>query len=346
MPSIISELVDSGRVRYIIKDFPLDNIHPEARAAAVAARCAGEQGAYWEMHNELFAGQSEWGGLGDGAATVFATMAKDLSLNSADFAACMKSDRYDAVIQANQDEGVTLGVNGTPAFFINGFPISGAQPYELFEYAVGLAEQGTLADAYVSADEDATQAQAPPTGPVEVDTEGAYSIGDEDAPVVMVEFTDYQCPFCSRHFLETFPQIKADYIDTGKVRYVFLDFPLTSIHPQAQLAAEAARCAGDQGAYLQMHDVLFGRQDEWNGRDDAGQIFNGYARELGLNGDVFAGCLAEGKHTAAVQADLEQGIALGVDGTPAFFINGNFVSGAQPFEVFRGAIESLLGNPG
>lgn len=346
MPSIISELVDSGRVRYIIKDFPLDNIHPEARAAAVAARCAGEQGAYWEMHNELFAGQSEWGGLGDGAATVFATMAKDLSLNSADFAACMKSGRYDAVIQANQDEGVTLGVNGTPAFFINGFPISGAQPYELFEYAVGLAEQGTLADAYVSADEDAAQAQAPPTGPVEVDTEGAYSIGDEDAPVVMVEFTDYQCPFCSRHFLETFPKIKADYIDTGKVRYVFLDFPLTSIHPQAQLAAEAARCAGDQGAYLQMHDVLFGRQDEWNGRDDAGQIFNGYARELGLNGDVFAGCLAEGKHTAAVQADLEQGIALGVDGTPAFFINGNFVSGAQPFEVFRGAIESLLGNPG
>ena len=343
LPRLITEMIDAGRVHYVIKDFPLDSIHPEARAAAVAARCAGEQDAYWEMHDALFAGQAEWGGLGDGATAVFSTMAADLALDGEAFAACLSSGRHDAVIQANQDEGIALGVNGTPAFFINGFPISGAQPFELFEYAVGLAEEGTLADAYVA---PAAEAAPTPAGPVEVDTEGAYSIGAADAPVVIVEFTDYQCPFCSRHFLETFPQIKANYVDTGQVRYVYLDFPLTSIHPQAQAAAEAARCAGDQDAYLPMHDMLFARQSEWGGRADAATVFAGFAQELGLDVNVFDECLDGRVHEAAVLADLEKGVALGVDGTPAFFLNGNFLSGAQPYEVFQQAIENLLAEAG
>jgi len=344
LPRIISELVDTGRVRYIVKDFPLDNIHPEARSAAVAARCAGEQNAYWEMHDELFARQQEWDGLGLAAVDVFTTIAKGLSLDSDAFAKCMTSGRHDDVIQANQDEGVSLGVRGTPGFFINGFPISGAQPYELFEYAVSLAEEGTLADAYVSQPQEA--AQPTPRGPVEVSTDGAYSIGDPDAPVTIVEFTDFQCPFCSRHFLQTFPQIVAEYVDTGKVRYVFMDFPLSSIHPQAQLASEAARCAGDQAAYVEMHDLLFARQDAWKGRDDAATIFSGFAGELGLDTAAFDACLATRQHEDAVLADLEYGTSLGIDGTPAFFVNGHFISGAQPFEVFQQAIESLLADAG
>ena len=137
-------------------------------------------------------------------------------------------------------------------------------------------------------------------------------------------------------------RIKADYIDAGKVRYVFMDFPLTSIHPQAPLAAEAARCAGDQDAYLEMHHALFDRQGEWSGRADAGEVFVGFAGELGLDEKSFAQCLESGQYTAAVQADLDQGIGLGINGTPAFFLNGNFISGAQSFSVFQGAIESLL----
>lgn len=345
LPLIIIELIDTGRVRYVVKDFPLDAIHPEARRAAVAARCAAEQGAYWEMHDALFARQAEWNGLGDGATEVFAALAGDLSLDVGTFTSCVGSGRHDAVIQANQDEGVALGVQGTPAFFIDGFPISGAQPYELFEYAVGLAESGTLADAYVASPDEA-QAEPTPSGPVEIDTEGSYSLGDDDAPVVIVEFTDYQCPFCSRHFLQTYPQIKADYVDTGKVRYVFMDFPLSSIHPQAQVAAEAARCAGAQGAYLTMHDMLFTRQQEWGGRGDAAEIFSGYVGELGLDTAAFDECLQSGQQADAVLADLERGVALGVNGTPAFFLNGNFISGAQPYEVFRQAIESLLAETG
>ena len=342
-PQLRAEMIDSGRVRYLIKDFPLDNIHPEARPAAIAARCAGEQDAYWEMHDALFARQGQWSGTGEGANDAFTAIATDLGLDATAFGTCLTSGRYDAVVQTNQDEGLSLGVNGTPAFFINGFPISGAQPYELFEYAVGLAEEGTLADAYVQQQPAEPQE---PQGPVEVDTSEAFSIGAADAPVTMVEFTDFQCPYCVRHFEETFPQIMADYIDAGKVRYVFMDFPLTSIHPQAPLAAEAARCAGEQDAYLEMHHELFGRQGEWSGRGDAAEVFAGFAEGLGLDSAAFGECLARGRYTDAVQADLEQGVSLGVNGTPAFFLNGNFVSGAQPYSVFQQAIESLLAEAG
>jgi protein-disulfide isomerase len=292
------------------------------------------------MHDALFAQQAEWSGQEATLNDIFAAMAAELALDGDAFTACLADGRFDAAIQANQDEGFALGVNGTPGFFIDGFPISGAQPFELFDYAVGLAEAGTLADAYVQSAEAA--ATPTPSGPVDVDTAGAFSIGAADAPVVMIEFTDFQCPYCSRHFVETFPQLKADYIDTGQVRYVFMDFPLTSIHPQAPLAAEAARCAGDQDAYLAMHHALFERQGEWSNRDDAGDVFVALAGELGLDEASFTQCLTSGQHTAAVQADLDQGIGLGINGTPAFFLNGNFISGAQPFTVFQGAIESLL----
>ncbi len=338
LPTIITEMIDAGRVHYVIKDFPLDTIHPQARAGAVAARCAGEQDAYWQMHDSLFTRQADWSGQTTALNDIFTGLATELGLDGDAFASCLTSGRFDDLIQANQDEGFALGVNGTPAFFINGFPISGAQPYDLFQYAVGLAEAGTLADAYVQRE----QPTPTPSGPVDVDTSNAVSIGAADAPVVLVEFTDFQCPYCSRHFAETYPQLVANYVDTGLVRYVFMDFPLTSIHPQAQLAAEAARCANDQAAYIEMHDMLFSRQDAWSGRGDAASVFTGFAGELGLDEAAFSDCLLSGRHTEAVQIELAQGERLGVNGTPAFFLNGHFISGAQPYSVFQGAIDSLL----
>jgi protein-disulfide isomerase len=138
------------------------------------------------------------------------------------------------------------------------------------------------------------------------------------------------------------PQIEQNYIDEGLVYYVFKDFPLTNIHPQAVLAAEAARCAGDQGAYVAMHDQLFAQQQTWSGRDDAAALFADYAAELDLDVAAFTACLESDQHEAAVQADLEQGVELGVRGTPAFFVNGRFLNGAQPYNTFEQAIERAL----
>ncbi len=123
---------------------------------------------------------------------------------------------------------------------------------------------------------------------------------------------------------------------------MFKDLPLTTIHPQAFLASEAARCAADQGAYLEMHDLLFAQQNEWSGRGDADTIFTTYATELGLDSDTFAACLADHVHETAVQTDMNEAIGFGIGGTPAFFINGNFVNGAQPFNVFSQVIDKML----
>jgi protein-disulfide isomerase len=352
MPAMVENLVESGRVFYTIKDLPLDRIHPEARSASVAARCAGVQDAYLPMHDAIFTAQAEWSGAGAGAEAVFTDLAAELDLDVAEFTACLADGRQAENVQANVEEAMALGINGTPFFVIDGYPLSGAQSYEAFEAAVGLAENGELGDviaAYARQAYDAMLAQqAPPqpAEPVEVPLGNAYAIGDPNAPVTIVEYTDFQCPFCARHTLQTFAQIEEDMVETGQVRYVFKDFPLTSIHPQATLAAEAARCAGVQDAagdtYVAMHNILFDKQEEWSGQANAAELFADYAAEIGLDRESVATCLETHEFEADVLADMQEGMEIGVRGTPAFLINGHLVSGAQPFEVFEQVVESLI----
>jgi protein-disulfide isomerase len=178
----------------------------------------------------------------------------------------------------------------------------------------------------------AVQAAAGPTPAPIAPTEAVLILGDSDAPVTIVEFSDYQCPFCASHFQETWPRLKAEFVDTGRVRYVFKDFPLTSIHPQATKAHEAARCAGEQGAYWAMHDHLFAGQAEWARNPN-------HAADLGLDATAFDACLDGGRWTESVNADLAEGVRLGIRGTPSFFIDGYPLVGAQPYETFQYAID-------
>lgn len=332
-PQIIQNYVESGRVRYIFADFPLQQLHPQAVQAAEAARCAGDQDAYWEMHDRLFAAQDSWSGQSD-PIPAFVELGEEVGLDTDALRNCLEIGRYQEVVVANLAEGQALGVTGTPTFFINGYPIVGAQPFDLFELAFALAEADRLSDAY---------AQVPTPTPMPADqipTTGSPVLGSVDARVVMIEYSDYQCPYCSRYKQETFPRIKEAYIDTGLMRYVFKDFPL-SFHAQAHSAAQAARCAGDQGDYWGMHDLLFRNQAGWS-RAAALQAFQEYAGQLGLDVPGLTSCLQEEVYAAAVDRDLQEGLSLGVSGTPAFFVGGRFISGAQPYEVFQQAIESAL----
>lgn len=338
LPRIINDLIDTGRVFYAQKDLPLDQLHPNARIAAAAARCAADQGAYWEMHDTLFAQQSEWAAADSSVIEIFASYAVEHDIDEASFVSCLESGQYDAAVEANAREARSLGISGTPFFFVDGYPLNGARPYEHFELAVEYAEDGRLAEAYAPPPEDEPQQ---PTAPLDVPIGDAYSIGDIDAPITIVEYTDFQCPFCSRHFTQTYPQIAEQYIETGIVRYVFKDFPLTSIHPQAVEAAEAARCAGDQGMFLDMYSRIFMDQAQWSGIQPT-ELFSEYAAELDLDMNDFGECLESGKYEAEVNADLQEGLQLGVTGTPAFFVNGFPISGAQPFEVFEQYVEGLL----
>jgi protein-disulfide isomerase len=175
---------------------------------------------------------------------------------------------------------------------------------------------------------------------------GSPMLGEKDAPVTIAEFSDYQCPFCGRFFSSTFSALKTDYIDTGKVRYVFRDFPLEQIHGQARKAHEAAYCAGDQGKYWEMHDLLFQNQTELKM-----DVLKQFAEKLRLAPSAFATCLTTDKYAGEVDRNLREGTALNVNGTPTFFIgkstsddafDGASIVGAQPIGAFRAAIDDLL----
>lgn len=190
------------------------------------------------------------------------------------------------------------------------------------------------------------QASPAPAGPVTMSVGDGPALGNADAPITIVEFSDYQCPFCKRHFTNTLSVLKTNYIDTGKVRYVFRDFPLDSIHPYARKAAEAAHCAGDQGKFWDMHDVMFTNQGELMQEN-----LKGFARDMKLDVEAFNACLDGGKYAKTVEADVAAGSAAGVTGTPKFFIgkakpDGTMVAtlmkGAQPAEVFSQVIDRLL----
>ncbi len=173
-----------------------------------------------------------------------------------------------------------------------------------------------------------------------VDAGDAPFIGNENAPVTIIEFSDYECPFCSRFYTDTEKQLRTEYVDTGKVKLVYKDFPLSSLHPSAQKAAEAARCAGEQGKYWEMHDMLFEKQQEWASLGVSKT--KDYAASLSLDATAFGSCLDSGKYASAVQKDFNEGSSLGVSGTPTFFVNGFEVVGAQPYVIFKQMIEQEL----
>jgi len=196
------------------------------------------------------------------------------------------------------------------------------------------ARRELFADSLRSQGKIVVRLQPPPVVRVQVSIDGAPVRGTAEAPVTIVEFSDFQCPFCSRaqatlkQLLERYP---------GKVKLVYRDFPLDGLHPQARRAAEAARCAHDQGKFWEYHDLLFSHFPQANPDD-----LKGYAGQAGLDLMKFERCLSGGVHKATVQRDIDEATRLGVTGTPAFFVNGRPLSGAQPLESFVRLIEEEL----
>ncbi len=185
--------------------------------------------------------------------------------------------------------------------------------------------------------------------PVDLSVDGSAVKGDAAAPVTLVEFSDYQCPFCRRHFAKVMPRIISDYVETGKVRYVLREFPLQRIHPKALKASEAALCAGDQGQYWSMHNRMFSKPGQLDLRD-----LTAHAKALGLDTQRFEGCLDGGKYAQKVRTDQMAGATAGVTGTPTFLLGLTdrnnpkkikaikMLRGALPYARFKQAIDELL----
>jgi protein-disulfide isomerase len=346
-----------GKVRVVWRDFPLD-FHKDAMPAAIVARVAGEQGKFWEMHAKLFANQRAL----DRAS--LEKYAQELGLNAGKVKAALDNDRakYEAQVKADMAMGSKIGVQGTPASFVNGTFLSGAQPFEAFkgriDQELAKAEalvkkgvpKGKVYDQIMKTARDsvpAAPAAAAAKGGEEptpetdqtvfkVETGNSPARGPKNAPITVVVFSDFQCPFCSR-VEPSIAQLEKDF--PGKIRVVWKDYPLP-FHPNARPAAIAARVAGEDGKFWQMHGKLFENQ---RALDRAN--LEKYAEELGVNVQKLRSALDTNKYGDQIDADLKAGQGLGVQGTPATFINGRKIGGAYPYETFKKIVEQELAKP-
>ncbi|HEU4569460.1 MAG TPA: thioredoxin domain-containing protein [Gemmatimonadales bacterium] len=169
----------------------------------------------------------------------------------------------------------------------------------------------------------------------------ARTKGDSTAPVTVVEMSDFQCPFCRRFATESFPALDSEYVRTGKVRWIFLNFPLTQIHPNAAAAAEMAMCSAEQGRFWPVHDLLYKHQALWAPLRDPGQFLLTLADSVGMSRDSLLPCLQEGRMRAQVERDANTSARIGANSTPTFLIGGALLSGAYPTDLYRHILDSI-----
>lgn len=339
MEALAERHPDQVRVAY--KAFPLD-MHPHALLAAMAARSAQAQGKFWDFHDRLFSQR----GLDVDTLFRHAT-ASDLDLQA--LRHDLEQLEYGPEVSRDLRLGRRLGVHSTPTFFINGRLVTGAKPLSEFEAIIAeelrladqwLAEGVEAGDLYEHAIADGyrkvvfTDDRRPDPDLVSpVPLGDSPRLGPDDAPVTIVVFGDFECPFCVRG-TETIEELRELY--GNELRVVYKHSPLP-FHSHAQLAARAALAAQAQGKFWSFHDALYARQAKFD-EDDLFEI----AREIGLSMKKFKKAMNSLELDEAIERDQALAMSLGVSGTPAFFVNGRSVRGAQPTLVFRLIIEEEL----
>jgi protein-disulfide isomerase len=279
--------------------------------------------------------------------------AQELGLDMGKFKAALDSGKFRAAIEADSAKGNEVGANGTPTFFINGREFVGAQPFESFKgmideeikHADKILATGVKMDKlYDKLIEDgiahapaapaaAPGAPAAPPAVANIEVGDSPVKGAKNAPVTIVEFSDFQCPFCSR-VEPTLSQIEKEY--AGKVKIAWKNQPLP-FHQNARPAAMAAMAANEQGKFWEMHDKMFANQQNLDRAS-----LEKYGQEIGLDMGKFKAALDSNKFDAKITADSNEGNKVGANGTPTFYINGRQLVGAQPVEAFKAMIDEEL----
>lgn len=338
-------------LRIVWKDNPLP-FHDKAEPAARAGIAAHAQGKFWEFHDKLFANQQALG------LEELKGHAKELGLNMAKFDADMNAPTAAASIKEDQALATRLAARGTPHFFVNGFRLRGAQPapkfIEIIDRELARAKAKIAAGTPASGVYDALQASAnkgeakmlagsaptpgkpeAPKAPVKITVGSAPSKGPANAKVTIVTYTDFECPFCSRFATNLDEAIKGN----PNVRIVLKQFPLP-FHKNADLAAQASLAAHAQGKFWEMHDKIFANAKALTRAD-----LEGYATETGLNMAKFKEALDKGTFAQQVKDEMAEGQKIGVQGTPSWFVNGVFQSGALPPDAIKAKIAEYMDKP-
>ncbi len=366
LPTLLEQYGVTGQVKFVFRDLPLVSLHPAAPAAHTAAICAGEQTAalYWTVHDEIFARQADWTGVPD-PTEFLAGLAGSIGVESAAYQECVESGRPNAKINAGVAEGQSLGFNGTPSFQLtadgldDAYTLIGAQPLEIFQSYLDSLLGGEEPDN-PQAGQASGEASEPVGLPFWADVEtglqpdpdrpgvnlaGDHYKGSPSAPLVVIEFSDFECSFCRDHAVDTQPVIDEALVDTGDVLWVFKHLPLDA-HPSARVAAVAAECAGDQGQFWEMHDLLFESVDEWTGKDvDVDTALLGLAEELSLNGGAFEECFASRVALERVLADVSDARGI-ISQAPSFVViqgeRGSLMQGSIPADEFVANLQGRL----
>ncbi len=334
------EEVYGRNVRLVFRHQPLP-MHQNARLAAEASMAAQEQGKFWEYHDKLFANQRA---LDRPSLEKYAA---EVGLEMTKFKAALDSGRFRAKVESDAREGLAVGANGTPTFFINGRELIGAQPFEKFKEIIDdeikkadkLLASGTKPEElYAKLLEQAPAARQPSSehGGSEVtkiEVGVAPVKGPKNAPVTIVEFSDFQCPFC-KNVVPTLEALEKQY--GNKVKVAFKNQPLP-FHANARPAAAASLAANAQGKFWEYHDKLFAHQEALDRAS-----LEKYAAELGLDMSKFKAALDSKKFDAQITADATEATRAGAEGTPTFFINGRKLVGAQPLDAFKTIIDEEL----
>jgi protein-disulfide isomerase len=349
----IKESYGPQLLRVSIKQNPLP-FHPFAHMAAEAALAAHEQGKYWQMHDMMFDNQKNDGALERASLEKYA---QGLGLDMSRFKTALDQQKFKDKIDSEQKQLQILGAGGTPSFFINGRKVIGAQPFERFKAVIdeeikkadALLAKGVRAEALYDetiknaatspvmveappSPSPAAQPTPPPEPTIQKVNVPAYSYfkGPKAAKVTIVEWSDFQCPYCSKG-ADVAHQILKDY--PADVKFVFRHQPLP-FHDKAMGAAKAAIAAGRQGKFFEMHDKMFGNQALLG----EGQ-YEAWAKELQLDLGRFKADLASAAVADEIKKDQDEGNRFGANGTPTFFVNGRKVEGAQPIEQFKSLID-------
>jgi len=313
------------KVRLVVKQHALP-FHKQARTASRAALAANEQGRFWEYQERIF----KPGQKIDRDSLI--ALAGSLKLDVARFTEAIDSTRFDAQIDGEGAEAVGLGATGTPTTFINGKPLVGAQPYAYFEYQVRLA----LGEH----PKPPPPRKRKPRGP-KVDPNKQYDIhigaapvqGPKDAPVTVVTYQDAQCPYCRRVW-PTLKQLREKFPD--QVRISIKQHPLP-FHKQARLASRAELAAQEQGKYWAYKDGLMA-----NGQRLDRNSLIALAGKVGLDVDKFTAAIDSDRFDKRIDAEGKEAMKIGATGTPASFVNGHYLRGAQPFANFEKAVKAAL----
>lgn len=332
----------AGQIRFVYKAMPL-NTHPNALTAALIGHSARAQGKFWEWHDRVFSGR------GIDELTLDRYVA-ELELDRERVARELDELAYAPAVRADLRAAKRLGLRSTPVFFINGRMLAGARSKGVFSHmveqeldlAAGLAEQGVAAaELYDYATQWGYTAIEYTDARPELDEDSVYPVpvgssrvrGPADAPITIVAFSDFQCPFCARGHA-TMEELRARYGD--EVRFVFKHFPLPG-HPLGALASRASFAATSDEQFWAFHDAVFATGARYEAQD-----LLRIGRELGMDQVALEEAMLGEQNDATIEADLELGEALGLTGTPAYFINGRPIVGAVPLLDFRMLIAEEL----